>query len=436
MKKHHILVLLVAFLSLNIGAQTIKHNKQVKLKVVKELTTPAVDSKVLVLDPVNDIIKYVDAENLPGDGSGGGVLESVDEGNGAGYRNSDIIPENRGNIGQRAYDFGFGSVASTTFGPTGFAAIDFGEDNIVGGYGGFSLGNNNQSNETYIFMHGNGHRSNGTGGWNFITGLNNTINNGANTAMNFVSGANNTGSQAFGITGGTSNTNNTVAGLAVGIALTTHPTHGAAFLGTANAPVIAGGFNSTDGASLIIGNGTTSSGGASGVWNPLVQSNNFELYRNGVLLLPSTDISNIVHPKHVITKEYADANYSGGGSGTVSKEMVLRNAFGALASNVLPGLQIRYATVGVTQFQLRTSSANFDIIDVSSRYEINSTQGQEYIATRTLSNAWISFYTASTLTPTEGSTQELWFTYSGSTYYIYCTVGSGNNNNVISVEKF
>ncbi|RKE95036.1 tail fiber domain-containing protein [Ichthyenterobacterium magnum] len=48
----------------------------------------------------------------------------------------------------------------------------------------------------------------------------------------------------------------------------------------------------------------------------LDRSNALTILKNGTITAPSFDISEITNPKALITKEFADANYSGGGSGT------------------------------------------------------------------------------------------------------------------------
>ena len=230
-----------------------------------------------------------------------------------------IDPDTRGDRGASALDLGFSDAPSTTFGPTGDFSIDLGYNNTLSGYGGFGLGDNNNSNTTYsVFLGSNNQDLAGaSGGWNVTAGFFNTHLFGTgNTFGGTLLGFRNTNSAAFTLTNGNGAKNNAVGGLTSGLAVVSPNTHGAVVLGTANVPFSDDGFNSVSGISLAVGNGTVSlPNGSSGEWVPNVTSNNFELYRDGVALLPSTDILDITNPKSIVTLEKMTADIAAASSG-------------------------------------------------------------------------------------------------------------------------
>ena len=121
MKKTHFLAFSMLLLSFTINAQVVKHNKEVKLKTVNELISAPPTTKILVLDPINDKIKYIESQDLTGGSSGNSDLqETLNNGSVAsspdGTVNYSFPTSNSGiiNIDTSSSDFNVSSALSLT----------------------------------------------------------------------------------------------------------------------------------------------------------------------------------------------------------------------------------------------------------------------------------------------------------------------------------
>lgn len=107
---------------------------------------------------------YVDAQS---------VIESLDEGNGIGYRLRSSNPAYFGNIGLGAIDFSRSVAASTTYGATGISSFAAGYNSTASGTSSVALGENNISSGQGSVSTGNTNSATGASSAT-IGGLNNT----------------------------------------------------------------------------------------------------------------------------------------------------------------------------------------------------------------------------------------------------------------------
>jgi hypothetical protein len=242
--------------------------------------------------------------------SGPTGLEALDEGNGVGWRLIGANTSERGNIGKEAVDLAF-SLGGTSYGATGKWSITAGgvnntasgrqtsvfggANNIVSGRGGGAIvgGQNNiVSGRGAGIFGGNTSVVLPQSGGVFVGGQN-TINN---TALYGVAlgGFRNTINGEFGtVLNGRDNTSHSWSELVTGLYSTNYVAGST------------GGWVASD-RLFTIGNGTTT----------LNRSDALIVLKDGTITAPSLTpalITTAGNPS-LITKEYADANYSGGGS--------------------------------------------------------------------------------------------------------------------------
>ncbi|MEZ4874748.1 MAG: hypothetical protein R2793_04690 [Flavobacteriaceae bacterium] len=180
-----------------------------------------------------------------------GELETLDEGNGYGWRFKDSNPSNYGTIGFHAVDLSYSASASSFVGARGNYAFAGGiTSRAVGDYS-FSYGRNTNANGTGSVALGNGSQAMGS----FGTALGSTY--------------------------------------AASYAETSLGTYNV--IGTGNATA----FVSTD-PLLVVGNGTSTAS----------RSNALLILKDGTITAPSLDMTEITDSKALITKEFADANYT------------------------------------------------------------------------------------------------------------------------------
>ncbi len=98
-----------------------------------------VDTGSGLVDLGTTTFNMVPYANAAGNVSG---LEALDEGNGIGWRIKERDPANYGNIGEKAVDLSYNSVASTTKGATGLISTAFGGYNTASGIYSTAMGNN------------------------------------------------------------------------------------------------------------------------------------------------------------------------------------------------------------------------------------------------------------------------------------------------------
>ncbi|MBR9758163.1 MAG: hypothetical protein GYB39_08755 [Algicola sp.] len=188
-------------------------------------------------------------------------LEAINEGNGTGRRLIGMNPENYGPIANFAVDLSYSPASSSTRGATGDYAAALGYQTTASGYSSFASGVNTMATGTQA------------------------------TAMGAGTVASGNSSTALGIGTRAEAPNTTAIGL---------------FNVGGGDPLQA----STTDPLFEIGNGQY----VDGIND--VRTNALTVLRNGTIIAPSFEIEQITDPKALITKEYADANYSGGGTGT------------------------------------------------------------------------------------------------------------------------
>ncbi|TWO32035.1 hypothetical protein E1J38_011710 [Seonamhaeicola sediminis] len=188
-------------------------------------------------------------------------LEILDEGNGEGWRLKNRPPNNYGLISFGAVDLSISTSESTTRGATGNYATALGRNTTASGQSSFASGINTSATQSQATAMG---ASTVASGFNSV-------------AMGQYTRAEAPNSTAIGLFN--------VGG-------------GDPLLASATDPL------------FEIGNGYFVDGTND------VRTNALTVLRNGTITAPTFDMAEITDPKALITKEYADANYSGGGSGT------------------------------------------------------------------------------------------------------------------------
>lgn len=230
------------------------------------VTAPSFDVEEIT-DPKSLITKeYADANYSGGSGTTPTGLEAIDEGNGTGWRLVGTDNAYYSNIGDRAVDLSYG-----------------GDPDYDAGQGAYGTGSVVLGQYTSA---GNG---------SVAMGYNSTASGQYSTAMGNVT----TASGLFSTTAGFYATASAQYSTAFGASTIADDQYG----------FVLGKFNdnSTSTNTLFqIGNGVDNSN----------RTNAFVVDDQGIVTAPSFDIAEITNPKALITKEYADANYSGGGSGT------------------------------------------------------------------------------------------------------------------------
>ncbi|MFC0604196.1 tail fiber domain-containing protein [Winogradskyella pulchriflava] len=250
------------------------------------ITAPSFDMAEITDNKALITKEYADA-NYSGGGSGTNPtgLEALDEGNGIGWRLVGVDDNNYGNIGNEAIDLSINNITSTVYGATGNRSVAL----------GFS--------------------TEASGAYAMATGYNTEASGETSTAMGLETEASGDNSTAFGKGTNAIGENSMAAGelsFATGKNATAM---GNGITASALFSTAIGGFNIGGGDPLTwvgtdpvfeIGNGTDFGN----------KSNALTVLKNGTITAPSLDMAEITDPKALITKEFADANYSGGGSGT------------------------------------------------------------------------------------------------------------------------
>jgi hypothetical protein len=232
------------------------------------------------------------------------AFETIDEGNGPGFRLADRDPANFGNIGFDAVDFSGSDTPSAIFGARGMSSVAFGYENNVAGDYAVSFGTANTATGQHALIFG--YNNNGSGHFGFTGGYQNTnggysdlvwgtfnIGTGSANAYRVLAGIRNVSNGGLGnITLGAGHINNTFGGTVVGQA----------------ALQADGGANSPTMPVFTVGNGQFNYG--TGVLNVTSRSNAFQVLLNGTITAPSLTNALITAagPKALITKEYLETN--------------------------------------------------------------------------------------------------------------------------------
>lgn len=276
---------------------------------IQSVTGPNVDNT----DPNNPIVN--DNDTLP---TG---LESIDEGNGIGWRLIGRNPDNYGNLGNNAVDFSVSNSTSTTKGATGQRSVVFGLNNTVAAKDSFAAGANNniQVGQDYSTIFGIGNTINNSGGyngWTAIIGENNTA-RGANSTT-FGWSNNNLGHSTgnnMTLVSGANIESNVIQGLLVGTGLRGRSIS-TAVLGQANEENWSSGTipNNPLNPMLVVGNGEIQPSG-----NVVSRSDAFVIYKSGKAKFPSLSDTLIDDSGNdsAVTKGWVLSKISGGTGGNV-----------------------------------------------------------------------------------------------------------------------
>ncbi|MFD2823803.1 tail fiber domain-containing protein [Lacinutrix iliipiscaria] len=259
-------------------------------------------------------------------------LEALDEGNGVGYRLKDSNPVYYGNIGDRAVDLSYG-------GDTGY---DAGQGAV--GTGSVAMGQYTTANVGSVAM---GYGSSATGQYATAMGSNTIASGPFSVAMGEASTASGISATAMGYNTEASGQTATAMGLETEASGENSTALGNATNAIGENSLAAGELTLAIGkTSTAIGNGINANGllttaigrfntggGDPTTWvdtDPLFEigngasfgakSNALTVLKNGTITAPSFDISEITDNKALITKEYADANYTGGGGASTGLE--------------------------------------------------------------------------------------------------------------------
>tara|TARA_R110002049_G_scaffold4063_3_gene29323 strand:- start:5701 stop:9123 length:3423 start_codon:yes stop_codon:yes gene_type:complete len=182
-------------------------------------------------------------------------MESLNEGNGVGWRIRGRNPLNYGNIGQNAMDFSESSTASSTFGATGYGSTVFGFENTGPGAYSFTQGYQNITGGYSDAVFGTYNQTgtpSSTRGYRFVAGIRNDVD------------------AQFG-------------GVALGNGLW-NDAYGATVVGQSSTQ-ITGGFNVGTTPMFVVGNGDFNYN--VGVLDVITRSDAFRVLKSGKLEVPS-----------------------------------------------------------------------------------------------------------------------------------------------------
>lgn len=243
------------------------------------ITAPSFDISEITDGKALITKEYADA-NYAGGGSGTSPtgLETIDEGFGIGWRLIGRNPNNYGSLGSNAVDLSWSDTTSSDFGATSNTAVAMGYQTEASGNYSTAMGYETNASQTY----------------STALGQQTTASGSASIAMGFSTSASGGFSTAAGAYT-TASANYTTA-------------MGFSTIADDDFLAVVGKFNdnTTTTTSLFqVGNGIDNTN----------RSNAFNIDEDGTITAPSFDISEITDAKALITKEYADANYAGGGSG-------------------------------------------------------------------------------------------------------------------------
>ena len=322
-----------------------------KLAIGQETTGNAgieTNQRISAADPVNatDLVTKQYFEANSGSGSSTG-LESLTETN-TGWRLIGRDPANYGDIGNTAVDLSISNGVSTTFGATGIASFAAGQNVTSSGTNSVAIGSSSTASGSFSVALGGS--VNATAAASVALGFGNTasgqrsfaINNGTTASgdYSFAGGSNGESSGDYSFTFGLSNNATSNYGIAMGLSSTASGLYSAA-IGQSNTTntrgsVALGGSNITTGdysIALGLGNESKSYGevsiGLYGTDYTVASTNNFQaadrvfnvgngansaaksdaltIFKNGNIILPSTELSNITDDKSIVTKEYVDS---------------------------------------------------------------------------------------------------------------------------------
>ena len=310
-------------------------------------------------------------------------LEALDEGNGVGYRLKDSNPIYYGNIGDRAVDLsyggdtgydagqgavGTGSVAMGQYTTANVGSVAMGYGSSATGQYATAMGSNTIASGPFSVAMGEASTASGISAT--AMGYNTAASGQAATAMGFETEASGENSTALGNATNAIGENSLAAGeltLAIGKTSTAigNGINANGLLTTAIGRFNLGGGDPTNWVEtdplFEIGNG--SSFGA--------KANALTVLKNGTIIAPSFDISEITDNKALITKEYADANYSGGGSGTNPSGLEAIDEGNGIGWRLIGSNLDNYGNIGLNAKDLSYSDFTSSIYGATGDYAIS-----------------------------------------------------------------
>ncbi|WP_370097234.1 tail fiber domain-containing protein [Xanthomarina gelatinilytica] len=310
-------------------------------------------------------------------------LEALDEGNGVGYRLKDSNPIYYGNIGDRAVDLsyggdtgydagqgavGTGSVAMGQYTTANVGSVAMGYGSSATGQYATAMGSNTIASGPFSVAMGEASTASGISAT--AMGYNTAASGQAATAMGFETEASGENSTALGNATNAIGENSLAAGeltLAIGKTSTAigNGINANGLLTTAIGRFNLGGGDPTtwvDTDPLFeIGNGT-------GFGD---KSNALTVLKNGTITAPSYDISEITDDKALITKEFADANYSGGGSGATPTGLEALDEGNGIGWRLIGSNLDNYGNIGLNAKDLSYSDFTSSIYGATGDYAIS-----------------------------------------------------------------
>ncbi|HPF10652.1 MAG TPA: hypothetical protein PKW08_05035 [Flavobacteriaceae bacterium] len=237
-----------------------------------------------------------------------GELKKLDEGNGYGWRLKNSNPTNYGNIGFNAIDLSYSATAGTTNGALGLSAFGAGFETRVDGDYATAFGYRTQASGNRSVAIGNvvvasgytavalGNSATSSGYVSFSTGQLTNASGSIATAMGDGTTASGTRSTAMGYNTQSQGYATTTLGegtIAKSLACLSIGAYNLGLGGTGSIYIDTEPI-------FEVGNGTDSSN----------RNNALTILKNGTITAPSFDIAEITDSKALITKEFADANYT------------------------------------------------------------------------------------------------------------------------------
>ena len=270
-------------------------NRSNALTILKNGTITAPSFDIAEITDAKALVtkEYADASIANAASTG---LEATDEGNGLGLVKVGRNAANYGNIGNGAVDLSSSGSASTTRGATGQFSTAMGSSTTASGYASTAMGQSTIAQ----------------GDWSTAIGESTTASGFFSTAMGWDTTANAYYSTAMG--------RHNVGG-------------GNGFSDIATDPL------------LEVGNGADDAN----------RSNALTILKNGTITAPSFDISEITDAKALVTKEYADANYSN--TGVISTGLEAIDEGNGLGLVKVGRVEVNYGNVGDNAVDLSYSSS-------------------------------------------------------------------------------
>jgi len=316
--------------------------------------------------------KATNADNVTG-------LENVFENNIGGHRLIGKDPANYGNIGFGAIDLSLSLEATDTNGATGPSAFASGLNTLASGLASISFGIGAIASGDYATAMGEFNTASGNN--SFSTGKTTTADGNSSVSFGTSTRASGSGAAAFGVAtiangnfstafGSSTFTDSGAAGsFSTGFTTSTYGFYSASFgestIANARSSFVLGRFN--------VGGGNTTT------WtntDPLFEigigqniankANALTVYKNGIITAPEFQISEITDAKALITKEYAEVNFTNQGLEPIDEGV-------GVGWRLVGRNPTNYGTIGENAVDLSTSDlsqTNFPLMGASGNYSV------------------------------------------------------------------